>query len=111
MLASSQKNITSLRAAFRDKIVEIGLALQVCPEILDGKQVGDIGRIRRYHIDIQPLHLLQRSLRVVVRRQIWPKHRVFALMVFLDERRSFCQALRTINFPVHGQPGAKEEQL
>ena len=75
--------------------------------------MGDIGRIRRlrYHIDIQPLHLLQRSLRVVGRRQIWPEHRVFALMVYLDERHNFWQALRTINIPVHGQPGAKEEQL
>ena len=37
------------------------------------------------------------------RRQNWPEYRVFALMVFLDERRNFWQAFRTINFPVHGQ--------
>ena len=48
--------------SFRDKIVGVDLTLQVGPEI--GTQLGDVGRVRRlgYHIDIQPLHLLQRSL-------------------------------------------------
>ena len=50
--------------SFLDKIVGVDLTLQVGPEIFDGTQLGDVGRVRRlgYHIDIQPLHLLQRSL-------------------------------------------------
>ena len=49
--------------SFRDKIVGVDLTLQVGPEILDGTQLGDVGRVRPLgYIDIQPLHLLQRSL-------------------------------------------------
>ena len=50
--------------SFRDKIFGVHFTLQVGPEILDGTQLGDVGRVRRlgYHIDSQPLHLLQRSL-------------------------------------------------
>ena len=76
-------------------------------------QLEDVERVRRlgYHIDIQPLHLFQPSLRVVGRRQVRSKHHVFVLMVFLDALRNFRQAFRTIKVPVHGQSGAKEERL
>lgn len=46
------------------------------------------------------LHLLQRSLRIVSRRQIQLEHCVFALMAFLDEWRNFRQAFRIINFSI-----------
>lgn len=68
----------------------VDLTLQVCPDILDGVQLGDIGLVCRvrYYIGFQLLHLPKRTLRPNLRH-----------------------ALRTIFFSVQGQFKAKEEWL